>query len=63
MVRPPVTEEELNSEVELIKSEDVLRLVVLANGLQNRKSLSYYIFGMPDERTGSRKRSTGWLAI
>jgi uncharacterized protein involved in exopolysaccharide biosynthesis len=49
MVRPPVTEEELNSEVELLKSEDVLRQVVLANGLQNRKSLSYYIFGAPDE--------------
>jgi uncharacterized protein involved in exopolysaccharide biosynthesis len=49
MVRAPVTEEELNSEVELLKSEDVLRQVVLANGLQNRKSLSYYIFGTPDE--------------
>ena len=50
MVRPPVTEEELNSEVELLKSEDVLRQVVLANGLQHRKSLSWYIFGMPDEQ-------------
>jgi uncharacterized protein involved in exopolysaccharide biosynthesis len=49
MVRSPVTEEELNSEVELLKSEDVLRQVVLANGLQNRKALSYYIFGTPDE--------------
>ena len=49
MVRPPVTEEELNSEVELLRSEDVLRQVVLANGLQNRKSLSSYIFGTPDE--------------
>src|SRR5262249_37753229 len=48
MVRPPVTEEELNSEVELLRSEDVLRQVVLANGLQNRKSLSSYIFGPPD---------------
>jgi uncharacterized protein involved in exopolysaccharide biosynthesis len=49
MVRPPVTEEELNSEVELLKSEDVLRQVVLSNNLQNRKSLSWYIFGTPDE--------------
>jgi uncharacterized protein involved in exopolysaccharide biosynthesis len=34
----PITEEQLNSEVELIKAEDVLRKVVLENGLTPRKS-------------------------
>jgi uncharacterized protein involved in exopolysaccharide biosynthesis len=33
-----VTEEQLNSEVELLKSEDVLRKVVVAAGLQHRSS-------------------------
>ena len=33
----PVTEEEINSEAELLKSQDVLQKVVLANGLQNAK--------------------------
>ena len=34
---PPVTEEEINSEVELLRSADLLREVVLANGLQERE--------------------------
>jgi len=34
---PPVTDEEINSEVELLQSADVLREVVLANGLQQRE--------------------------
>jgi len=34
---PPVTEEEINSEVELLKSGDLLREVVLATGLQERE--------------------------
>lgn len=33
-----ITEEDLNSEVELVKSDDVLRQVVLATGLQNHQS-------------------------
>jgi uncharacterized protein involved in exopolysaccharide biosynthesis len=33
---PAVTEEEINSEVELLKSRDLLEKVVLANGLQER---------------------------
>ncbi len=38
---PPVTEEEINSEAELLKSPDLLQDVVLANGLQEgeKKSL------------------------
>jgi uncharacterized protein involved in exopolysaccharide biosynthesis len=32
---PPVTEEEINSEVELIRSPELLKEVVLANGLQD----------------------------
>jgi uncharacterized protein involved in exopolysaccharide biosynthesis len=37
-VRAEVTEEELNSEVELLQSEDVLRQVVLAAGLNHKRS-------------------------
>jgi len=37
-LKTDVTEEELNSEVELVKSEDVMREVVLASGLQNPHS-------------------------
>src|ERR1700676_1619088 len=38
-VRAEVTEEELNSEVELLQSADVLRQVVLATGLHHRRTL------------------------
>jgi uncharacterized protein involved in exopolysaccharide biosynthesis len=38
-VREEVTEEEINSEANLITSEDVLRKTVLDSGLENRKSL------------------------
>ena len=34
-----ITESELNSEVELLNSQDLLRKVVLANGLQARQQL------------------------
>ena len=40
-----VTEEELNSEVELLEGDDVLRQVVIATGLHSRHSL----FGKSDE--------------
>jgi uncharacterized protein involved in exopolysaccharide biosynthesis len=49
MFRGEVTEEELNSEVELLQSEDVLRQVVLTCGLQHRKSLIAAIFGPGSE--------------
>jgi uncharacterized protein involved in exopolysaccharide biosynthesis len=47
-----VTEEELNSEIEILKSGDVARAVVLACGLDKRKGLSEYIFGpaTPEKR-------------
>jgi len=38
MVRAELSEEELNSEVELLHSDDVLRQVVVAAGLNHRKS-------------------------
>ena len=41
--RSEVTEEELNSEVELLQSDDVLRQVVVATGLNQRKKLTDYI--------------------
>ena len=49
MFRGEVTEEELNSEVELLQSEDVLRQVVLTCGLHHRKSLLAAIFGPGSE--------------
>lgn len=45
-VTPAVTEEDLNSEVELLRSDDLLRKVVIATGLQSR---GRSIFGRGDE--------------
>ena len=42
-VKEDISEEELNSEIELILSDDVLRQTVLACGLQTRKSMLAYI--------------------
>jgi uncharacterized protein involved in exopolysaccharide biosynthesis len=42
-VKEDISEEELNSEIELILSDDVLRQTVLTCGLQTRKSLLAYI--------------------
>src|SRR5271166_3211184 len=39
---PPLTDEEVNSEAELLQSSDLLRKVVLANGLQNQKGFSIF---------------------
>lgn len=52
-IHDEVTEEELNSEVGLLEADDVLRQVVAACGLDQRKSLSEYIFGpaTPGKRT------------
>lgn len=50
-----VSEEELNSEVALLQSDDVLREVTLACGLQNRRGLLSYVLGMPDEAKRTAK--------
>jgi uncharacterized protein involved in exopolysaccharide biosynthesis len=52
VMRNEVTEEELNSEIELLQSEDVLRQVVVSCGLDQRKSLKEYVFGpmSPEKR-------------
>jgi uncharacterized protein involved in exopolysaccharide biosynthesis len=66
MMRNPVTEEDINSEIEVIKSDDVLRQVVLECGLNNRKSLSEYIFGpaTPEKRIAkAADRLSGMLDI
>ena len=42
-VKEDISEEELNSEIELIESDDVLRQTVLTCGLQQRKSMLAYI--------------------
>ena len=49
--RGEVTEEELNSEVELIESADVLRQVAVSCGLDQKKSLLRSLFGAGDEAT------------
>jgi uncharacterized protein involved in exopolysaccharide biosynthesis len=45
-----VTEEQLNSEAQLIMSEDVLRKVVIDSGLDKRKSLLSSLFGESDDQ-------------
>lgn len=49
MVKDEVTEEELNSEVELLESDDVLGQVAMASGLDKRKSLLATLIGRDDE--------------
>jgi uncharacterized protein involved in exopolysaccharide biosynthesis len=50
---PPLTEEEINSEVELLQSQDLLKQVVLANKLQNAEKESLWAKLTPkqDEET------------
>jgi uncharacterized protein involved in exopolysaccharide biosynthesis len=50
-IRGEVTEEELNSEVELLQSADVLRQVVITCGLHQRKSFLAFLTGDRDEPT------------
>jgi uncharacterized protein involved in exopolysaccharide biosynthesis len=50
-VRSEVTEEEMNSEVELLQSQDVLRQVVLATNLQQRTSFLSRLLPTKDEQT------------
>ena len=57
-VPPAVTEEELNSEVELLRSDDLLRKVVIATGLQHR-SRSVFDRGSEDRRIASAVRKLG----
>lgn len=52
-----VTEEELNSEVELLESDDVLRQVVTATGLNAHHSLFSFL-GKPDEEARIAKATT-----
>ena len=49
MMQEEITESELNSEVELLNSQDLLRKVVLANGLQARWRSWLSLFGKPSE--------------
>jgi uncharacterized protein involved in exopolysaccharide biosynthesis len=49
MVKDEVTEEELNSEVELLESDDVLSQVAMASGLDHRKSVLATLIGRDDE--------------
>lgn len=51
LLRNEVTEEELNSEVELLGSPDVLRQVTVSCGLQDRFSILALLLGKADEPT------------
>jgi uncharacterized protein involved in exopolysaccharide biosynthesis len=48
MVKDEVTEEELNSEVELLEGDEVMRQVAVASGLDKRSSLMGKIIGRED---------------
>jgi uncharacterized protein involved in exopolysaccharide biosynthesis len=48
MVKEEVTEEELNSEVELLEGDDVMKQVAVASGLDKRSSLMGKLFGRDD---------------
>lgn len=48
-IRDEISEEELNSEIALIESDDVLRQTVISCGLQHRSSLSSYLPWHPSE--------------
>jgi uncharacterized protein involved in exopolysaccharide biosynthesis len=59
----PVTEEEINSEVELLKGRDVLQRVVLANGLADKHGFSLFDLIHPNQTRDDRvERSTRSLA-
>ena len=49
VVQEEVTESELNSEVELLNSQDLLRRVVLATGLQRQQGSWRSILGRPSD--------------
>ena len=51
---PPVTEEEINSEVELLQSDDLLQKVVLATGLQEKKKNLVWSVVRPKEDPETR---------
>jgi uncharacterized protein involved in exopolysaccharide biosynthesis len=50
----PVTEEEINSEAELLQSRDVLEKVVLANGLADKHGFSLFDIFRPNETREDR---------
>ena len=51
---PALTDEEVNSEAELLKSRDVLEQVVLANGMQNAHGSSFLDFFRPRQTEADR---------
>lgn len=64
MLHNDVTEEELNSEVELLESDDVLRQVVVASGLQNYHSWLPFRKPNPAEQIEkATKRLRGSLGV
>ena len=54
---PALTDQEVNSEAELLKSRDVLEKVVLANGIQNAHGSPFLNFFRPRDGGRSRRAS------
>jgi uncharacterized protein involved in exopolysaccharide biosynthesis len=50
----PINDEDVNSEVELLQSRDILEQVVLANGLDNPKHLSFIERLLPQKSSADR---------
>jgi hypothetical protein len=62
VVPEEITEWELNSEVELLNSQDLLRKVVLANRLQSAES-SWHFFGRSGEEVRIARAVPAWEAV
>jgi uncharacterized protein involved in exopolysaccharide biosynthesis len=59
---PALTDQEVNSEAELLKSRDLLEKVVLANGIQNAHGSSFLNFFRPRAKTDRVARAVRILA-
>ena len=55
LVQAEITESELNSEVELLNSQDLLRKVVIANSLQSKQNSWRGMFGKASEEVSIAK--------
>jgi uncharacterized protein involved in exopolysaccharide biosynthesis len=59
---PALTDQEVNSEAELLRSRDLLEKVVLANGIQNTHGSPFLNFFRPRAKTDRVARAVGTLA-
>jgi polysaccharide biosynthesis transport protein len=61
-VAPPLTDEEVNSEAELLKSRDILEKVVLANGLADEKKSIFNLLHPGETKADRTARAVRALA-